>query len=290
MGPFSQIPDLPRHPTLRPGSRVVRRDDHHLQVGVDPPNCAVLPDVTEVRWLLRNLRDGHPPAPQGKLAIAALLDLIRADLVVAQHPSRIGAAQFGSTIGTRLERRRLASVAVWADPACAAWSDEVTAAVREQGLAVVDPPTPAEVTIVLANGETHRDRVDDLVRAGAAHLLVVSRASGVEIGPFVDPGRTACHRCVDAHRAANDPRRGLVLEQVCQQIEEFADEPMDPLLLHWATAWVVRDVSRRVEGDLPSSWSTSYVVGPSAPPQATAWTRHPHCGCSWAADFDLVGG
>ncbi len=290
MAQFSRIAALPPHPVLRPGSRVVRRDDHHLQVGIDPPRCAVLPDVAEVRAVLRDLRDGLPPVPRGAVAEAALLTLLTAGLVVAHHPSRIGSAQFGDSIADRLQRRADSSIAIWADRACSAWSSQVSDLAEEGGLRTVEPNTMAEVTIVLASGEAPRDRIDELVRAGAAHLLVVSRAGGVEIGPFVDPGQTACHRCVDAHRGAGDPRRGLVLEQVFQQIEEGGDEPMDRLLLRWATTWAVRDVSRFVEGDRPSTWSTSYLVGPSGPPEASAWTRHPHCGCSWASDFDLACG
>ena len=126
-------------------------------------------------------------------------------------------------------------------------------------------------------------RIDDLVREGAPHLMVVSRAGPLEVGPFVSPGHTACLRCVDAHRAEPDPRRHLVVEQIAQAVAGGAVEPRDELLWSLALAWAVRDVVRFVEGHRPSTWSTSYEIGPLDPPRAHEWARHPHCGCAWDA-------
>ena len=52
--------DLVR-PVLRPGLHVVRRDDRHLQLGLDPPDRLVLPDRPGLRDALTRL-DRRPPA------------------------------------------------------------------------------------------------------------------------------------------------------------------------------------------------------------------------------------
>ncbi len=128
-----------------------------------------------------------------------------------------------------------------------------------------------------------RDPIDDLVREGAPHLLVVSRGGVLELGPFVSPGHTACLRCVDAHRAEPDPRRHLVVEQIAQAVAAGAFEPRDELLWSLALAWAVRDLVRFAEGSRPSTWSASYEIGPLDPPRSHEWERHPHCGCAWDA-------
>lgn len=290
MGQPSRIIDLPSSPMLRPGSRIARRDERYLQVGIDLPRRAVLPDIAEVRKILGDLRDGHTPTVTTEVGAAAVTSLIKADLVVPQHPARLRSAQFGAAVDSRMDRLARSTVRLRATSACAGWGGEVSGLLEEHGVRWAPEGVGADVTIVLASGEAPRELLDELLRAGTPYLLVVSRAGGVEIGPFVDPGRSACHRCVEAHRAESDPRRTLILEQVIRQIDQLQDEPMDPLLMRWAAAWAVRDVCRRLEGDDPSTLSASYVVGPDGPPETFSWTRHPHCGCSWAADFGLVAG
>jgi bacteriocin biosynthesis cyclodehydratase domain-containing protein len=54
------------------------------------------------------------------------------------------------------------------------------------------------------------DRLDTLAARGVPHL-VVRLIDGVGlVGPLVLPGRSACLRCLDLHRAARDPRWPLV--------------------------------------------------------------------------------
>ena len=53
----AQLPDEPGSPMLRPGLRVVRRDDAHLQVGLGPDRV-VLPDHPGVRGIAAGARRG----------------------------------------------------------------------------------------------------------------------------------------------------------------------------------------------------------------------------------------
>jgi hypothetical protein len=259
------LPDLPARPTLRPGFHVVRRDATTLQIGVDPPARVLAPDTDGVRRLLADLRAARPPEPASVDAYACLSDLVEAQLVV--DADRAGTPA-GISVGVR-----------GAEPLARRAAETL----RESGVSTprgVEPPT---AWLILSEGEPLRGPIDDLVREGAPHLVVTSRAGRLEVGPFVSPGRTACLRCVDAHRAEPDPRRHLVVEQLAQAVAEGALEPRDELLWSLALAWAVRDLVRFVEGLRPSTWSTSYEIGPLDPPRGVEWTRHPHCGCAWDA-------
>ena len=67
--------------------------------------------------------------------------------------------------------------------------------------------------LVAAGGEPVRETSTRYVRADVPHLLVRDAGARVTVGPFVEPGRTACLRCVDAHVGEGDPRRPVLVEQ-----------------------------------------------------------------------------
>ena len=52
---------LPPRALLRPGVLVTRRDDGHLQVGLDPALAVITPDLPETRAFLRGLAQGTCP-------------------------------------------------------------------------------------------------------------------------------------------------------------------------------------------------------------------------------------
>ncbi len=173
-------------------------------------------------------------------------------------------------------------MAVVTGSAGASWREEIAGSLQATGVRQVDLASWPDLVIVLGVGEPPRDLLDDLVRQDTTHLMLTARATvGVEIGPLVQPGLTACHRCVDAHRGEQDPRRPVVVEQVARIVDTLGDEPLDPLLTGLASAWAVRDALRHLEGDQPCTWSTSWEVGPREAPLPHAWRRHPHCGCAW---------
>src|SRR4051812_21576060 len=68
---------------LLPGLRLVRRDADHLQLGVDAPRVAVLPDTRAVRRLVADLAHGGPLTPLDAETTPVLAELVRVGLVVA---------------------------------------------------------------------------------------------------------------------------------------------------------------------------------------------------------------
>lgn len=254
---------------LRPGLHVVRRDDQHLQIGVDPPWRLVVPNRPDVQRLLDDLAAGRPPAPDTPDAHRVLLALAGADMIVDAHPPP----------------RSPAPVSV---PGSGPVAAEVTRVLRAAGIRVVDAAADAAAdvavgrdvgaTLLVADGEPRREDVDAQVRAGRSHLVVAATPLGYTVGPFVVPGATACLRCVDAHRGEHDPRRAVVVEQLGGR----PGGPGDPALRTLAAAWAARDVLSYLEGRRPSTWSATVTLGPDLEPVCRAWARHPHCGCSWA--------
>ena len=124
------------------------------------------------------------------------------------------------------------------------------------------------------------------VRDDVPHLVLRVTEGDAVVGPFVDPGRTACLRCVDAHHAAADPRWPLLVAQQAAITSRLRDdavpEPADPALAHLAVAWAARDLLSHAAGSTPASWSSTIRLPPDlAEAEAVAWLRHPECGCSW---------
>jgi bacteriocin biosynthesis cyclodehydratase domain-containing protein len=243
---------------LRPGLHVVRRDDRHLQIGLDPPWRLVVPDEPDVQGVLDDLVSGRPPAPTTPAGHRVLHDLGRADMLLP-HPAPL----------------RPRAVAVAGDTRPAAEAERV---LRAAG-AVPAPVDRADLTVVVTSGEPDRDVVDDHLRADRPHLLVGAGPRGFRVGPFVVPGSTACLRCVDAHLAERDPRRGVVVEQLAGRTAA----PDDPVLEALAVTWAVRDALRYLAGGTPSTWSATVDLDVELDPRRHSWSRHPHCGCAWDA-------
>ena len=219
------------------------------------------------------------------MAARALEGLLAAGLAlpvtpVATAEPRVAQAQFGADGVRRLADRAGHRIGLRADGSSHAI---VTDLLEIAGLEV-DDASPS-VWLVVASGPIAREAIDPLVRAGAPHLLVSGDTGGRRIGPFVEPGRTACLRCVDAHEAEADPRRPFLVEQAA--LRSVGDEPVDPVLDRLALAWAVRDLCRYLEGDEPSTWSATVDLGPTDAPRLVRWLRHPHCGCAWDLLFDL---
>lgn len=284
-----------RRLTLRPGTPVLACSPGVLQVGLDEPGLRV-PDEPAVRSLLSALGAGRgvPETPEeldpevagllGRLRAAGLVVVVPDGEGVADPADVLLRAQFGPDAVRRRAARTRAVVAVRAAPA----AEPVLGPLLERAGLRPGPAQEATVHLVVGNGPVDRERLDPLVRASLPHLVVSGAAGGRRLGPFVDPGRTACLRCVDAHEALHDARRPLLVAQAARVAAE-TPPPVDPVLDLLVLAWAVRDLTRFVEGDLPSTWSTTYDVGPTLAPDQVRWGRHPDCGCAWDDAATLFG-
>lgn len=286
---LATLPTL-RHAMLRPGVRVTRRDGTHLQVGLDPRTALVVPDSSDTRAMLSALRSGGPIDHETRAsdvwrALERRGQIVDADayfhhLPADQQHQRARAALFAQhprDAAWRLAARAAAHVAVDADQLGAIAVHLLTTAGLGQG---GGRPT---VGLLIADGEVRRPRLDVLMQTSTPHLLISQSDGIVRVGPFVDPGRTACQRCIDAQLGEQDPRRGLIIEQYAEEtVPTAVAEPHDETFLLLAVSLAVADVVAFVDGDRPATWSTTIEVGPGLELPRTLWKRHPRCGCSWA--------
>lgn len=241
---------------LHPGLHVVRRDDRHLQIGLDPPWRVIVPDEPDVHRLIADLAADRSPVPSTPAGHRALRDLRTAGMIRPEQRPTPGRVLLGGAVALRGEAARL-----------------LTAGPAE----LVDDPRAADVALVLAAGEPARDLVDDHLRAGRPHLVVGAGARAWRIGPFISPGGTACLRCVDAHLAEHDSRRPVAVEQLAG----LPSTPGDIALEALAVAWAVRDVHAYLAGERPTTWSATIELGTDLVPTPRTWRRHPWCGCAW---------
>ncbi len=290
----------PRH-VLRPGLHVVRRDDGHLQVGLDAPYRLVVEDDPDVRRVLADLRAARrtaPVTPAGHRLLVRLLDLellVEADLLDAalERVASAGGeraavlacfARHGNGAAVRLEARSGATVALDLPGSLAPTTARLLRAagvVTVPAVGATDTGRETTAALIVSAGEPSRSRVDPLVRAGLPYLLLSGGAFGTTLGPFVVPGVTACLRCLDAHRGERDPRRATVLEQCARADTDRG--PDDLAQVSAALAWAVTELVAFVDGDRPTTWSATLTWTGDPVPRRRSWPRHPHCGCAWDA-------
>lgn len=283
-----------QHLTLRPGVPVMARSPGVLQIGLDEPALRIDDDPAVRRILAALARPGGVPddeeLPPQVIGVLARLD--RAGLLVTVSDAERHAdpglvalrAQFGPDAVRRQEARSAATIAIRGDPASTVALEPLLERAGLQRAAATDPNVA--VHLFVNSGPLDRVALDSLVRESVPHLLVSGSATSRRIGPFVQPGLTACLRCVDAHEALHDPRRPLLVAQAAATAAE-RPPPLDPVLDQMALAWAVRDLARYLEGDEPSTWSATVDLGPVDAPERTRWGRHPDCGCAWDAITDL---
>lgn len=279
---------FPRLPALRPGLRVVRRDEGSLQVGFLPGERVTLPDLPAARAFLTALTEGRRPdlvPPTARRWARALVDrglVVDRDQVIALIDQGVprpvvaaGLAQSGPAAADRLAGRAAARFGLDVpDP----WHAEVVALIEEAGLTVATRREPVTAHLVVTpGGELPRQCLDGWMRSGLPHLVVTNVAGRIWLGPFVAAGLTACLRCLDAHASDQDPGHGLVVEQH----QPVAGEPCDPLLMRIALACAVRDLASYVEGDAPTTWSATIAIEPGLRLERQEWPRHHRCGCAW---------
>jgi bacteriocin biosynthesis cyclodehydratase domain-containing protein len=292
--PDDTWPDLPARPLLRPGVRVCRRSATELQVGLDRSLAVAVPDTAEVRAALTGLARGARPHPRDR-AVARLLSrlherglLVDGDAwlaAVGRTPSPEAAASVTAVVAEHgvgaanvLEGRRATGVLV-DDLGLPAAAERLRELLDHTGVGHGD-----DLVVLLCGEEPDRDLVDHWMRADVPHVLLTASEGVLRLGPFVDPGRTACLRCLDAAATEHDPRHGLVVRQYADAppAADGLPAPLPADLLDVAVGHLARDVTRWVDGRLPRTWSATVRLDDALDLSPVPLPRHPGCGCAWA--------
>lgn len=265
----------PRRLILRPGLRVVPAGTDQLRVGMHGPHRTRLPADAVTADVLDRLRHRRGFAAEESAEVEEVLDRLAFHGCLAEHQ-------------VTAPRRPPTTVAVLADPNphTEAVSPVVTAALGAAGLTATSALETAPVALVWRHGEVVREQLDPLVRRDQPHLLVRLVDGGVLLGPFVQPGRTACVRCIDAHRAERDPHHVAVVTRYALAAGAIRDDgvadPDQPLLTAYAAAWAARALGTHLAGGRPAGWSATRFVEPTGPDEPERrWPIHAACGCTW---------
>ena len=124
-----------------------------------------------------------------------------------------------------------------------------------------------------------RDLPRALLGDGVPHLAVsASEAIGV-VGPLVQPGRSACLRCLDLTRAERDPAWPLILAQLAgaDAGPPACDAVLAAAVAAQAAAQALVFIDRGA-ADAVSNGTLELVL-PGWQWKRRTWQRHPRCGC-----------
>ena len=195
---------------LDPRRPIVWRTPHTLQIGVDPV-LARLDDVSEGdARLIDALVVGVPRSGLDMLADLAGVDRRRVDQLLTSLANALGAEPTPApppltVVGAGTGAQRIA--AVLAEAGYSVTLSAMGARVRRAA------PRPAAVVLVSAHVIDPAEH-QRWLRADIAHVPVVFGEAGVRVGPFVDPGRSACLACVEQQRTRDDPSWPAVAAQL----------------------------------------------------------------------------
>jgi bacteriocin biosynthesis cyclodehydratase domain-containing protein len=144
--------------------------------------------------------------------------------------------------------------------------------------------------LVILTGLTLPDLIDGLMRNRVPHLAIrAGEAIGV-VGPLVQPGRSACLRCVDLRKAEADPQWPKILAQATftRALPQACDIVLAAMTAALASAQALALIDR-AEPVPVSANGTLEVVLPDWQWRRRTWPPHPACGCGAAAAGAISG-
>lgn len=135
----------------------------------------------------------------------------------------------------------------------------------------------ADLVVTVEHGAADPVAARDLVAAGTAQLSVVVREASVLVGPLVQPGRAACLRCLDLHRAAADPHWPTIAAQLCARGSRLRQE--ETLLAASGAAAAASAVLAHLDSRAGLTDRYLVVALPDALGREVPAPPHPDCGC-----------
>ena len=199
-------------------------------------------------------------------------------LLARRSATSVAVYGVGRIAGTIIELLTCAGLAVRAQ------SDARTHRRAEPALKSDGPNLPdlkSDVAVLV--GSRRQGIVDSLQQQGTAHLAVSAcEAIGV-VGPLVQPGRTACLRCLDLIKADHDPAWPLILAQLATREADPAacDACLATAVAAQAAAQVIAFVDQAPLADATTNGCVELAL-PSWQWRRRTWLPHPACVCGAA--------
>lgn len=276
---------------LRPGVPVLVRPDGPVQVGVarpvliegaDPSAKAALalmepPGIPAAHGpgqaTVARLREAGLLADSTEKSLAATVEIRVAGALGVE----IGVALAAAGVSTRYEDAAPAHIEP--DAYSARHVSSTCAGAAHWTVAERAPwtPPPGEIAVgvAIAAGGVSRTVTARWEYDGLPHLLISADEHGVDVGPLVVPGLTACAGCVAHHARERDPAWPALLLQL-----EARRPWVDPRVLTEAAGAAARliltELSRTSDA---APVSASWRFEPLRSPQRRDVAPHPTCGC-----------
>lgn len=134
--------------------------------------------------------------------------------------------------------------------------------------------------LVILVGRPPQELPARLVRERVPHLAVAAGEAIGIVGPLVIPGQTACLRCLDYVRAANDPAWPLILAQLASRRPDppACDAVLAAAVAAQAAAQVLTAIDQTPAAS-PAANGTLELVLPGWQWRRRTWPPHPACPC-----------
>ena len=295
-------------PVLRPGLQVLRRDLHTVQLGLDWPGLMLLPDSPALQAVLA-AADGVRTASQVLAhAVDVRLDVSQPDATRALD--RLIAC--GALVDQAATSRNGVDEQAWAFLwLLTAPHDDPHALVRQRrrtlvatlgrgrvaealrtSLASTDlpmsGPDDADLVVIASDSEPDRALADIAIRRSVPHLWVWIRELVGVVGPFVEPGRTPCLRCVDHLVTDQDPGWPALVDAAA--VRPLVAPACDPVLAALVAAFATHESVVWATGLAPQTLGRMLEIPYGCGDLALAsYPVHPRCGCSWPDLHDTMG-
>ena len=289
---------------LKPGVMVLLREPGHVQIGLSPP--LGLPGLTREESAFLAALEGRRVAissverqrfdcllstlahhgllerdrPESHLA-GALVRVRGADAITAAVASGLARAGLGAL--SPIDRTRLQEGGFFGTGAAGLTGGQAMArAVRDThpGVRLAGAEERATLELLGAHGAADFATQRRLTALDVPHLSIVTDEAGVDIGPLVVPGVTACETCLGIAQTERDPWWPRIALQLGDTRRRAAlVVPPDVALV--AAGLALREALRFLGGDAPSGvrWRVCFDRSPA---NATVHAPHPDCGCGAA--------
>jgi hypothetical protein len=219
----------------------------------------------------------------GALDDASLHDAPRPGRIDA-HAAALGLRSAPEVAATARRRRRAATVQVVGRGRVAETFASLLHAAGVGDAVTDDAPGSRrpDLVVLVDDARLEPARLDWLLREDVEHLSIgVREVSGV-VGPLTVPGRSACLRCLDHHRADRDPLWPRLAAQLATHSHAGACDLVQATMI---AALGVLQALARLDGEAPATiGGTLEVTLPDWRVRRRSWPLHPGCGCAAFAE------
>jgi bacteriocin biosynthesis cyclodehydratase domain-containing protein len=162
---------------------------------------------------------------------------------------------------------------------------QALAELLRDGGSLTDTPAP-DLAVLVADWVLGPEDAATWLRRDVPHLPVVASDRSVTVGPFVEPGRTACVYCMQLARTDYDPAWPAVATQLWGR----AAPPLSRLAIVSAAAFTARAIGTRLR-DGPGVQARGWRISEEGGVISSFTARlHPRCSCAARPESDWAPG